>query len=168
MDEGLFLVDREALAGELRRSFDEQTVEVLLRVLDRVAVQISRRMPTREEIGELWRMSERLMQFYERAAEGLEALRASQQETDKRFAELAAAQTRLDEAISRLTAGLDRLDGQVQQLAEAQKRTEERLQELELRVEALAEAQRRTEERVEELAEAQKRTEERLQELELR
>ena len=44
----------------------------------------------------------------------------------------------------------------VQELAEAQKRTE-------VRVEELAEAQKRTEQRVEELAEAQKRTEQRLE-----
>lgn len=57
----------------------------------------------------------------------------------------------------------------VHELAQAQKRTEERLEELaqaqkrtEERVEELAQAQKRTEERVEELAQAQKRTEERL------
>jgi hypothetical protein len=50
-------------------------------------------------------------------------------------------------------------------LAAAQKRTEEQLQSLSLRVEELAAAQKRTEERVEELAAAQKRTEERVEEL---
>ncbi|HRR59993.1 MAG TPA: hypothetical protein P5547_03545, partial [Spirochaetota bacterium] len=60
----------------------------------------------------------------------------------------------------------------VGELAEAQKRTEERVEELaqaqkrtEERVEELAQAQKRTEERVEELAQAQKRTEERVEEL---
>jgi len=58
----------------------------------------------------------------------------------------------------------------VQELAEAQKRTEVRVEELaeaqkrtEVRVEELAEAQKRTEVRVEELAEAQKRTEVRVE-----
>jgi len=58
----------------------------------------------------------------------------------------------------------------VEELAEAQKRTEQRVEELaeaqkrtEQRVEELAEAQKRTEQRVEELAEAQKRTEQRLE-----
>jgi len=58
----------------------------------------------------------------------------------------------------------------VQELAEAQKRTEQRVEELaeaqkrtEQRVEELAEAQKRTEQRVEELAEAQRRTEESLE-----
>ncbi len=58
-------------------------------------------------------------------------------------------------------ADFDELKGIVQQLAEAQKRTE-------ARVEELAEAQKRTEARVEELAEAQKRTEERVDTLALR
>jgi hypothetical protein len=52
----------------------------------------------------------------------------------------------------------DTLTAVVQELAEAQKRTEQR-------VEELAEAQKRTEQRVEELAEAQKRTEQRVEEL---
>jgi hypothetical protein len=66
----------------------------------------------------------------------------------------------------------DKLQNTVAQLAEAQKRTEQRVEELaeaqkrtELRVEELAEAQKRTELRVEELAEAQKRTEQRVEEL---
>jgi uncharacterized phage infection (PIP) family protein YhgE len=53
----------------------------------------------------------------------------------------------------------------VRDLAEAQKRTEEKLANLTERVDELAEAQKRTEIKVEELAEAQKRTEERLEEL---
>ncbi|MEM4203718.1 MAG: hypothetical protein QXS54_06585 [Candidatus Methanomethylicaceae archaeon] len=58
------------------------------------------------------------------------------------------------------------------ELAEAQKRTEQRVEELaqaqkrtEQRVEELAKAQKRTEQRVEELAKAQKRTEQRVEEL---
>ena len=51
------------------------------------------------------------------------------------------------------------------ELANAQKKTEQRLDSLTLRVEELAEAQKRTEARVEELAEAQKRTEARVEEL---
>ena len=75
--------------------------------------------------------------------------------------------------------GLQRTDFEslrsvVQELAEAQKRTEMRVEELaeaqkrtEMRVEELAEAQKRTEMRIEELAEAQKRTEMRLDRLEI-
>lgn len=54
------------------------------------------------------------------------------------------------------------------ELAEAQKRTEERLNSLTIRVEELAQAQKRTEQRVREFAEAQKRTEERLNSLTVR
>lgn len=54
----------------------------------------------------------------------------------------------------------DALRATVHELAEAQKRTEQRLDRLEVVVAELAEAQKRTEQRVAELAEAQKRTEE--------
>jgi predicted transcriptional regulator len=77
---------------------------------------------------------------------------------------------------------LNNLTARVDQLAEAQRRTEERLNELTERVNQLAEAQRRTEERlnelterlnnltarVDQLAEAQRKTEERLNEFERR
>jgi len=53
----------------------------------------------------------------------------------------------------------------VQELAEAQKRTEQRVEELAEAQRGLAEAQKRTEQRVEELAEAQRRTEQRVEEL---
>ncbi len=53
----------------------------------------------------------------------------------------------------------------VRELAEAQKRTEQRVEELARAQAELAEAQKRTEQRVEELAEAQKRTEQRVEEL---
>ncbi len=79
--------------------------------------------------------------------------------------ELAQAQARTDHCLHRLAE-------KVEELAEAQKRTEARVEELaeaqkrtEARVEELAEAQKRTEARVEELAEAQKRTEARIEEL---
>ncbi len=53
----------------------------------------------------------------------------------------------------------------VGELAEAQKRTEERISRLEKVVEELAEAQKRTEERVEELSQAQRKTELEIQKL---
>ncbi|MFO1423078.1 MAG: hypothetical protein U1F70_05405 [Candidatus Competibacteraceae bacterium] len=56
----------------------------------------------------------------------------------------------------------------VRDLAEAQKRTEQRVDTLAVRMEELAEAQKRTEQRVEELAEAQKRTEQRVDTLAVR
>ena len=68
-------------------------------------------------------------------------------------------------AINQLAEAQRRTEEWVSELAEAQRRTEERLERLEATVQVLAEAQRRTEERLNELAEAQRRTEERLNEL---
>ncbi|MEM2156787.1 MAG: hypothetical protein QXQ05_09530, partial [Candidatus Jordarchaeales archaeon] len=67
-----------------------------------------------------------------------------------RVDQLAEAQRRTEERLEQLAARVD-------QLAEAQRRTEERLEQLAARVDQLAEAQRRTEERLEQLAEAQRR-----------
>jgi DNA repair exonuclease SbcCD ATPase subunit len=72
----------------------------------------------------------------------------------------------LKAVVRELAEAQKRTEQRVEELAEAQKRTEERLTRLEGVVEELAEAQKRTEQRVEELAEAQKRTEERLTRLE--
>ncbi len=72
--------------------------------------------------------------------------------------QLAEAQKKTEERLNELAEAQKRTEERVNELAEAQKRTEERLNEL-------AEAQRKTEERVNELAEAQKKMEERLNEL---
>jgi len=84
----------------------------------------------------------------------------SQQVTKTEFNELKAA-------VEELVEAQKRTEEQVNQLAEAQRRTEERLSRLEVVVAELAEAQKRTEERVNQLAEAQRRTEERLSRLEV-
>ncbi|MCS6805384.1 MAG: hypothetical protein RMM98_01075 [Acidobacteriota bacterium] len=65
-----------------------------------------------------------------------------------------------------LTDELLTLPELVRELAEAQRRTEQRVEELAEAQRHLAEAQRRTEQRVEELAEAQRRTEEAQRQLE--
>jgi predicted transcriptional regulator len=72
--------------------------------------------------------------------------------------ELAEAQKRTEVRLEELAEAQKRTEVRLEELAEAQKRTEMRLEEL-------AEAQKRTEARLEELAEAQKRTEARLEEL---
>ncbi|MBS1252672.1 MAG: Chromosome partition protein Smc [Anaerolineales bacterium] len=72
--------------------------------------------------------------------------------------QLAQAQQRTEER-------LERLEAIVQVLAEAQERTERRLERLEATVQALAEAQERTEQRLDKLAQAQERTERRLEQL---
>ncbi len=87
--------------------------------------------------------------------------------------------TNLKGIITELAEAQKRTEQRVGELAEAQKRTEQRLEELALETKELkkevsrldkalselAEAQRRTEQRVEELAEAQRRTEQRVEEL---
>ncbi len=78
--------------------------------------------------------------------------------TKTEFNELKSIVRDLAEAQKRTEQRLDTLAARMEELAEAQKRTEQR-------VEELAEAQKRTEQRVEELAEAQKRTEQRVEEL---
>jgi hypothetical protein len=72
--------------------------------------------------------------------------------------ELAEAQKRTEQRLEELAEAQKKTEQRLEELAEAQKRTEQRLEEL-------AEAQKRTEQRLEELAEAQKRTEQRLEEL---
>ncbi|MEJ5348581.1 MAG: hypothetical protein WHS46_07815 [Desulfosoma sp.] len=86
--------------------------------------------------------------------------------------DLAEAQLKTEARLEGLTLRVDQLaaaqrrtEERLEELAAAQKKTEERLDSLALKVEELAEAQKRTEARVEELAAAQKRTEERLEEL---
>jgi len=71
------------------------------------------------------------------------------------FDELRAVVHELAQAQKRTEERLDRLEAVVEELAQAQKRTEERLDRLEAVVEELAQAQKRTEERVTELAQAQ-------------
>ncbi|MBC7227680.1 MAG: hypothetical protein H5T61_10675 [Thermoflexales bacterium] len=71
----------------------------------------------------------------------------------------------LKASIQELAEAQARTEARVQELAEAQARTEERVTRLEEALNRLAEAQARTEARVQELAEAQARTEARVQEL---
>jgi len=72
--------------------------------------------------------------------------------------ELAEAQKRTEQKVEELAEAQKRTEQKVEELAEAQKKTEQK-------VEELAEAQKKTEQKVEELAEAQRRTEARVEEL---
>jgi len=74
-------------------------------------------------------------------------------ELAERVEQLAEAQRKTEERLNELTERLNSLTARVDQLAEAQRKTEERLNELTERVDRLAEAQRKTEERLNELAE---------------
>jgi len=71
----------------------------------------------------------------------------------------------LREIVAELAQAQKKTEDRVNELAEAQKKTEERLDSLVQKVNELAEAQKRTEQRLNELAEAQKKTEQRLNEL---
>jgi predicted RNase H-like nuclease (RuvC/YqgF family) len=100
-----------------------------------------------------------VVKVVEDKTEGIRLLRADFSDLKGVVYELAEAQKRTEQ--------------RVEELAEAQKRTEQRVTRLETVVEELAEAQKRTEQRVtrletvvEELAEAQKRTEQRVTRLE--
>jgi chromosome segregation ATPase len=73
-------------------------------------------------------------------------------------AELAEAQKRTDQKVAELAEAQKRTDQRLAELAEAQKRTDQRVAEL-------VEAQKRTDQKVAELAEAQKRTDQKVAEL---
>jgi len=107
-----------------------------------------------------------LAQTVERLGQRVDALASAQAKLDQRMEELAAAQKRTEEAV----AALDR---RMEELAAAQKRTEETVAALSQRVDKLAQAQEaltqtmeRLGQRVEELTEAQRTTEVRLTKLE--
>ena len=92
--------------------------------------------------------------------------------TKEDFSELKAIVKELGIKVGQLAEAQKKTEQRVEELAEAQKKTEQRVEELveaqkktEQRVEELAEAQKKTEQRVEELAEAQKKTEQRVEEL---
>ena len=71
----------------------------------------------------------------------------------------------LRDIVAELAQAQKRTEQRLNELAEAQKKTEERLDSLAQKVNELAEAQKRTEQRLNELAEAQKKTEEELKKL---
>ena len=93
-------------------------------------------------------------------------LRVAVEDLMRAHKELADAQRRSEERLAGVEERLTRLEKTVAQLAEAQAKSEERLARLEETVAQLAEAQRKTEERLNQLAEAQARSEERLTRLE--
>ncbi len=60
MDSDYVLIDREALQQQLRRAFDDQTVDVFLSVLDRVAGQVRAAAPIRDDFTRLREAVEQL------------------------------------------------------------------------------------------------------------
>jgi hypothetical protein len=110
MNGELVLIDREALLVELRRAFDAQTAEVLLRVLDKVAAQVRTAGVTREDFRELKQIVTELAAAQRQTEErmgrleaAVERLAAAQARTEERVAELARAQARTESALERLS-----------------------------------------------------------------
>jgi len=87
--------------------------------------------------------------------------------TKDEFRELKQIVQELAERVNELAEAQKRTEQRVNELAEAQKKSEERLTRLEITVAELVEAQKKTEQRVNELVEAQKKSEERLTRLEI-
>ena len=83
----------------------------------------------------------------------------------KKVDELAEAQKKTEQTIKELVEAQKKTEQRLNELAEAQKKTEQRVDKLEVAVQGLIEAQKKTEQRLNELAEAQKKTEQRVNEL---
>lgn len=109
------LIDREAFLSELQRVFDAQTAEILLGVLDKVAVQVRAAGVTREDFSELKQI----------------------------VAQLAEEQLRTEQRLEDLAQRVAELTKEQQRMAEAQRRTEQRLEELAQRVAELSGALQR-------------------------
>jgi len=137
------MIDTFEFLDELKGAFEPSQAEALARLMGRLYKELANTV-TKAEFVELTRVVNELSNNIKTLSERIDRLAEFQVKAEERFAKVE----------ERLT----RLEGVVEELAEAQKRTEERLNEL-------AEAQKRTEERLNELAEAQKRTEEELREL---
>jgi hypothetical protein len=85
--------------------------------------------------------------------------------TREDFNELKKVVQDLAQAQARTETRVTRVETLLEELAQAQAKTETRVTRVEILLEELAKAQKRTEDRVEELAKAQKRTEDRVEEL---
>ncbi len=110
-----------------------------------------------EEIGE--RLTKKHFQEFEKRFEAFsERTEDNFQKAWNSINELAEAQKRTEQRLNELAEAQKKTEQRLNELAEAQKKTEQRLNEL-------AEAQKKTEQRLNELAEAQKKTEQRLNEL---
>jgi hypothetical protein len=112
----LIIINREALLAELRQTFDEQTANVLLNVLDKVALQIYQAGVTREDFRELKQIVTELAEAQRRSEERLSGV---------------------EERLSGVEERVSRLELAVERLAEAQRRSEERLSGVEERVSRL-------------------------------
>lgn len=92
-----------------------------------------------------------IVKVVEEKTEGIRLLRQDFNDLKAVVFELAQAQKRTEERIEELAQAQKRTEIKVEELAEAQKRSEGRLIRLEVIVEELAQAQKRTEEEIQEL-----------------
>ncbi len=113
----------------------------------------------KEDFNDLKNIVARLADAQEKTEQKITLLVKSQKAIEITMKELAEAQKRTEQRVDALTVKME-------ELVEAQKRTEQRVDALTVKMEELAEAQKRTEQRIdaltvkmEELAEAQKKTE---------
>ncbi len=147
------LLETVAALAEAQRRTQEEVAAARAEADRRFAELAEAQRRTEERVG---RLEEALAALAEAQRRHYEEFVAHRAETDRR---LAALQEEV--AVARAEA-----DRRFAELAEAQRRTEERVGRLEEVVAGLIEAQRRTEEQVRALAEAQQRTEERVARLE--
>jgi len=120
------LIDREALLAELKKAFDAQTAEALLRVLDKVAAQVRQTGATHEDFSELKQIVKGLAEAQRKTEEQVKELAEAQRRTEERMGSLESAVERLAEEqrktssdVAELVRGIDRLRKQVGGLSDA-------------------------------------------------
>ena len=103
----LVMIDREALLVELRQVFDTQTAEVLLHVLDKVAMHVRDEGVRREDFRELKQIVAGLAEAQRRTTEEMKALVEAQRQTSVAVAELAENIDHLRKQVGGLRVGGD-------------------------------------------------------------
>jgi len=124
------MIDTFEFLDELKGAFEPSQAEVLARLMGRLYKELANTV-TKAEFVELTRVVNELSNNIKTLSERIDRLAEFQVKAEERFAKVEERLTRLEKV--------------VEELAEAQKKTEERLNEL-------AEAQKRTEEVIKELA----------------
>ncbi|HWP46449.1 MAG TPA: hypothetical protein VNM22_04730 [Candidatus Limnocylindrales bacterium] len=109
MSDTLILINREALLTELRQTFDERTANVLLSVLDKVALQIYQAGVTREDFRELKQIVTELAEAQHRVEEQISELAEAQRRSEERLSGVEERVSRLESAVERLELAVERL-----------------------------------------------------------
>ena len=155
------MIDTYEIYEELKEASDEKLAKVLTKKLTQIYREVSDSV-TKKEFNELKKVVKELSEKVKSLSENLEQF---QKETEKNFKriwqsidELKEAQKKTEEKLNQLAEAQKRTEDRLNQLAEAQRRTEDRLNQL-------TEAQKKTEDRLNQLAEAQRKTEDKLNKL---